>query len=79
MADAERSILETINKCKIGYIGHVLCRPKYEILKLIIQEKIEDGHRGPKTKQMFWLRNIRQWTELGTVQELMKGAENREI
>jgi len=37
---------------------------------LIIEGKIE-GKRGIGRKKMSWLRNVRQWTGLRTIQELM--------
>lgn len=58
MADMEKSILDTIKKRKIGYFGHVLREQKYELIKMIIQGKIEDSHRGSGMRKMSRLRNI---------------------
>jgi len=41
------------------------------------EEKIE-GRRGVRRKKLSWLCNIRQWTELRTVKELIYTARNRE-
>ena len=79
MAGTEKSILNTIKKQKIGSFGFVLRGPKYELIKLIIRGKIEGGHRGPKRDKISWLRNIRQWIGLETVQELMRAAKERQF
>ena len=73
------SILDTIKKQKIEYFGHILQGPKYELIKLIIPGKVGGGHRGPGREKISWLRNIRQWTGLETVQQLMRAAEDWEI
>ena len=75
----EISVLETIKKCEIGYFGQANCESKYNIIKLIIQVLIEDGHREPRRRQIFYLWNIRQQTGLETIQELLRAAENGEI
>ena len=41
MAKAERMVLETVKSRKIRYFGHVIRGEKYELLRLIIQRKIE--------------------------------------
>jgi len=66
-----------IKKRKTAYLGHIMCNTKYELLQRIIQEKIE-GRRGVRRKKLSWLCNIRQWTELRTVEELIYTARNRE-
>ena len=63
MAGIERSIPDTNKKWKTGYFGHVLRGPKYELIKLIIQGKIEGVHRGPGREK---------------IQELMRVAEEQE-
>jgi len=44
---------------------------------LIIEEKIE-GKRKIGRKKMSWLRNVRQWTGLRTMQEVMHTIRNKE-
>lgn len=73
----ERELLLTIKKRKTSYLGHVIRGEKYEVLQLILQGKIE-GRRGIGRKQYSWLRNIRNWTGLRTVGELINCARNRE-
>lgn len=45
---------------------------------MIIKGKIEDGYREPGRRNMSWLQNIRQWTELET-HEFMIVTDNRQI
>ena len=78
MANSERMILETIKKRKLGYFGHVIRGKKYELLRLIIQGKME-GKRGPGRRKISWMKNIRLWTGIDSVAELIRAAENREI
>lgn len=78
LANTERTILETIKKRKLGYFGHVIRGEKYEMLRLIIQGKIE-GKRGPGRRKNSWMKNIRQWTGMDSVAELIRAAESREI
>ena len=78
LANTERTILETIKKRKLGYFGHVIRGEKYELLRLIIQGKIE-GKRGPGRRKNSWMKNIRQWTGMDSVAELIRAAESREI
>ena len=78
MANSERMILETIKKRKLGYFGHVIRGKKYELLRLIIQGKIE-GKRGPGWRKISWMKNIRLWTGIDSVAELIRAAESRGI
>ena len=39
--------------------------PKYEMLHVIIQGKIE-GKRGPGRRKTSWLQNLRQWYGVST-------------
>jgi len=73
----ERELLLKIKKRKTAYLGHIVRNEKYEILQLIIQGKIE-GRRGIGRKQFSWLRNIRNWTGLRTIEEIMQSARDRE-
>jgi len=73
----EREILLSIKRRKVAYFGHVIRGPKYELLQLIVQGKIE-GRRGVGRKQLSWLRNIRNWTNIRTVENLVHTALDRE-
>jgi hypothetical protein len=55
----------------------VLRGEKYRLLHLIIKGKIE-GRRGVGRKQLFWLRNIREWTGIRSVEELFRAARDKD-
>jgi len=73
----QRELLLTMKKRKVAYFGHVIRGQKYELLQLIVQGKIE-GKRGVGRKQMSWLRNIRNWTNIRTIENLVHTAMDRE-
>lgn len=50
-------------KPRISFFVHILEYDRYDILKLITEGKIE-GKSVPVRRQMTWLRNIKEWTEL---------------
>jgi hypothetical protein len=60
-AGTERTILETIKKRKINYFETIMKEPKYELLRLVMQGKIE-GRRGRGRGKISWLNNVRKWT-----------------
>ena len=72
----ERKLFKIIKKKKTAYLGHIMRNTKYQLLQLIIEGKIE-GRRGIGRK-MSWLRNIRHWTGIRTVQGLIHVSRNRE-
>lgn len=76
MMDTERQLLDTIKRRKTEYFGHIIRGSKYQLLRLIIQGKVE-GKRWIGRKQLSWLRNIRQWCGL-SAEELFRAAANRE-
>ena len=76
-ANIGRELLTTMKIRKTAYLGHVLKGEKYSFLQLIIQGKIE-GRRGVGRRLMSWLRNIRAWTGIQTVEELIHVARDRE-
>lgn len=71
-----RELLTDIKRRKISYFGHVMRGQKYELLQLIVQGKIE-GKRGVGRKQMSWLRNIRNWTGISNIGDLVHIAMDR--
>lgn len=73
----EHELLLTIKRRKTAYFGHIMRGPKYELLRLIIQGRIE-GKRGLGRKQMSWLRNIRNWTGIRTIGDLVHITSDRE-
>lgn len=76
-ANKERELFRTIKRGKISYLGHILRGDRYCILQLILKGKIE-GRRGVGRKQMSWLRNIRDWTEIRSAGQLFHMAKDRE-
>lgn len=77
MMQKERELLNIIKKRKTSYLGHIVRNEKYNILQLILEGKIE-GKRGIGRKQLSWARNIRQWTGLKTIGELINTARDRD-
>ena len=76
-AGVHRELLTIIKVRKVSYLGHVLRGGKYKFLHLIIKGKIE-GRRGVGRRQISWLRNIREWTGIGSVKELFRAAQDRD-
>jgi len=69
--------LDTIKRRKTAYLGHVIRNERYQFLQLMVEGKIE-GKRGIGKKKMSWLRNVRRWTGLRTMQCLMHTIRNKE-
>lgn len=74
--EKERELLTTIKKRKMQYLGHILRGPKYELLQTIMYGRIE-GKRWIGRKNLSWLRNIRQWTNMSP-EEIFHAARDRE-
>jgi hypothetical protein len=72
----DRELLKMIKIRKTQYFGHIIRGPKYEILQLIVQGRIE-GTRGVGRKLTSWLDNIRNWTGLRSIGELVHTARDR--
>ena len=51
-ASTKRTILKTIKKRKINYFRMIMKEPKYELLRLIMQGKIE-GRRGKGRRKIY--------------------------
>jgi len=73
----ERALLQLAKRRKTAYFGHLMRNNKYELLQLIVQGKIE-GKRGVGRKQLSWARNIRNWTNISSIGELIHLASNKE-
>jgi len=69
----DRELLDTIKRRKTAYLGHVIRSERYQFLQVIIE-----GKRGIGREKMSSLRNVRQWTGLRTMQELMHTIRNKE-
>lgn len=53
-------LLLTVRERKTKYIGHVMRGEKYELLRLIIEGKIQ-GKRSVGRRQNSWLKDLRRW------------------
>ena len=71
-----RELLLIIKKRKLEHFGHVMRHPeKYKILHLAMQGKIY-GKRGPGRRRISWLRNLRDWFGLSSL-ELFRRVVNK--
>ncbi|CAH2232123.1 jg20798 [Pararge aegeria aegeria] len=79
-----RELLLIIKKRKVEYLGHVLRHERYQLLRLIMMGKVEGKRRVPTRRlrrfwrKKSWLRNIREWTNVESVEVLFRLAEDRE-
>ncbi|XP_045537894.1 uncharacterized protein LOC123721881 [Papilio machaon] len=71
-----RELLQTIKQRKVAYLGHVLRHEKYHLLQLITMGKIA-GKRRVGRRKKSWLRNIREWTNIASVEDLFRLAQDR--
>nr|ADF18552.1 endonuclease-reverse transcriptase [Bombyx mori] len=71
-----RKMLPAIKKRKIEYLGHVLRNDRYMLLQLIIMGKV-DGKRRAGRRKKSWLRNIREWTGIASVEQLFRLAADK--
>lgn len=72
----KKEVLATVKRRKIAYFGHLHRHAKYDILKIIIEGKIE-GKRGRGRRKMNWLDNIKKWTDIKDAATLARLAKNR--
>uniref|UniRef100_A0A2A4J795 Reverse transcriptase domain-containing protein n=1 Tax=Heliothis virescens TaxID=7102 RepID=A0A2A4J795_HELVI len=72
-----RKLMPIIKKRKIEYLGHVLRHDRYGLLQLIMMGKVE-GKRPAGRRRKSWLRNIREWTGIASVERLFQLAMDRE-
>lgn len=72
-----RELLQTIKRRKVGYLGHVLRHDRYQLLQLIMIGKVVPKRRVGRRKRS-WLRNIREWTNIASVEDLFRLAQDRE-
>ena len=75
--DKDMELLGIVKRRKAAYFGHVFRGHKYELLRLIIQGKIE-GKRGIGRRRMSWMRNLRQWFQINEASTLIRRAQDRE-
>lgn len=75
-AQCDRELLHIIKQRKTAYLGHIVRGSRYDILKLIMEGKIE-GKRGLGRKKHSWLKNIRDWTGM-SAHSLFRTAQDRQ-
>lgn len=73
--EKQTEIINTVRQRKAGYFGHIMRNDKYRTLQLIIEGKIE-GKRGPGRRRNSWLKNLRQWTKMTSI-ELFRAAVDK--
>ena len=56
----EREVILTIKRRKLLYMGHVMRGEKYQILRIIMQGKIQ-GKRSVGRRRNSWLKNLGEW------------------
>lgn len=71
-----RELLPTIKKRKVEYLGHVLRHERYQLLQLIMMGKVAGKRRAGRRKKS-WLHNIREWTNIASVEQLFRLAKDR--
>lgn len=72
-----RKMIPSVKKRKIEYLGHVLRSDRYMLLQLIMMGKVEGKRRAGRRKKS-WLRNIREWTGIASVEQLFRLAVDRD-
>lgn len=71
----QKEILNTIKERKMQYLGHVMRGGRYEILRLIIEGKVQ-GKRSVGRRQNSWLKDLRRWFERSSA-EIFRAAVSR--
>ena len=72
-----RELMRTIKERKLQYIGHIMRGKKYEILRLIIEGKVQ-GKRSVGRRQNSWLKDLRRWFGR-TSTEIFRAAVSKTI
>lgn len=62
----QKELMLTIKERKTRYIGHIMRGEKYELLRLIIEGKIQ-GKRSIGRRQNSWLKDIRRWFDCSSI------------
>ncbi|CAH2245603.1 jg6532 [Pararge aegeria aegeria] len=72
-----RELLLIIKERKVTYLGLVLRHERYQLLQLIMMGKVE-GKRRVGRRKKSWLRNIREWTNIVSVETLFRFGQDSE-
>lgn len=71
----QRELLNTIKERKMQYLGHVLRGERYELLRLIIEGKVQ-GRRSVGRRQNSWLKDLRRWFDRSSA-EIFRAAVSK--
>ncbi|CAG9837634.1 unnamed protein product [Diabrotica balteata] len=71
----ECEIINTIKIRKLQYLGYEMRGQRYELLRLIIQEKIR-GERSIGRRRVSLLKNLRDWFKCSSI-ELFRAAVDK--
>lgn len=71
----EKELMNSVKKWKTQYLGHIIRNKKYRLRRLILEGKI-NIKLGPGRRRNFWLKNLRQPTNITTT-ELFGAAINK--
>ncbi|XKL69207.1 hypothetical protein PGB90_006976 [Kerria lacca] len=78
-AGINRELWGIIQRRKIAYLGHIVRGEKYDVLRVILQGRVE-GRRPRGRMKYGWIKNIKkEWTGINTYQELMEAARDRTL
>lgn len=69
-------LLKTIKRRKLQYLGHIMRSDKYNLLRLILEGKIQ-GRRRSGRRKTSWLQNLAEWFGAGNL-ELLRNATSRD-
>jgi Reverse transcriptase (RNA-dependent DNA polymerase) len=75
LMNKELDLTFSIKKRKLEYLGHITRGEKYRLLQLIIEGKIQ-GKRSVGRRRISWLKNLRDWYNLSSV-ELFRAAVSK--
>lgn len=73
----DKELLSTVKERKLKYVGHIMRGDRYEVLRLVIEGKIE-GRRSVGRRQNSWLKDLRRWFGRTSI-EIFRGAVSRTI
>lgn len=73
----ERTLMLSVKRRKVSYLGHLIRHERYDLLQLIIVGKVT-GKRKVGRRKKSWLRNIREWTGIAGAAELFRRANDKD-
>lgn len=75
----QKELLDTtIKERKMQYLGHVLRGERYELLRLIMEGKVQ-GKRSVGRRENSWLKDMRRWFERSSSQIFRPAASRATI